>query len=461
MYIRNKISWLTIVGMSIIMNACSIDVPPPDLYSDPDAICDVKSARSLLTSCYLLYPHYEYEISTLGNDFCMTNLSGKDADQQNLYLWQDNKISDFASDCWLAYYNCIANCDILLDRLPNVQLKQSSESSELKAIEAEGKTLKAMAYFDVLRLFSSDYDNTNDTLGMIIKTQTGVEPAARKSKKESVKYIMNLLQEAEGIENNPSSNGWLSRNAAIYMLAEVCLYANEYERAARYAQTLIDDCRAEYISSANYARLWGTPSYEGRIFAFNTNLSFYSFIEFSDEGDYFALNPELAYSENDCRKEWSIYPKDVSGTSHNLIGKYNKVNKENGSIAYINRMRYAGAYFIAAEAYARLKMDSKAIGTLNTYLSAIEASTLDTSLKDNELVDKILQEKYKEFVGEGNNYFDLKRIQADALSRYAAWGISERSVIRKDDYRWTLPIPASEYKYNEDVVQNTGWPINR
>lgn len=461
MYISSKIHLLGIVGMAIAIHACSIDVPPPDLYSDPDAINDVKSARSLLTSCYLLYPHYEYEYSVMGNDFCLTHLSGKDVDQQNLYLWQDNRFSDFASESWLAYYNCIANCDILLDRISGVQLKEPSELPVLKAIEAEGKTLKAMAYFDVLRLFSSDYDHTGDTLGIIIKSRTGVEFSARKSKKECVGYIMSLLQEAASTDNPASSNGWLSQKAAIYMLAEVCLYANEYEQAAGYALELIKDCPPEYIAAVNYARLWGTPSYEGRIFAFNTNMSFYSSIEYNSEGDYFALSPEMDYNDEDARKTWSIFPKDVSGTTRHFFGKYNKVNKENGSISYINRMRYAGAYFIAAEAYARQQMDENAVNTINDYLSSIGATPLDLSLKGKELINILLKEKYKEFVGEGSNYFDLKRIQTESLPRYAAWGNSQRSTIRKDDYRWTLPIPASEYKYNENVVQNPGWPINR
>lgn len=447
--------------MFVVVNACSIDVPPPDLYSDPDAISDVKSARSLLTSCYLLYPHYEYELSLMGNDFCMTDLSGKDSEQQNLYLWQDNRLSDFASECWLAYYNCIANCDVLLDRLPNVKTESASDYALLKAIEAEGKTLKAMAYFDLLRLFSSEYANTKDTLGLIVKTRTGVETVARRSKKESVRYIRDLLVEAAAVENTPSANGWLSQKAALYLLAEVCVYAGDYGQAAGYAQQLVDACDVSWLSSSRYAGIWGTSSCEERIFAFNVNQSYYSSIQYSDDGDYFALSPQINYDDDDCRKEWSVYPKEVSGTLRNLFGKYNKINKENGTIAYINRMRYAGAYLMAAEAYARLGQDETAVRVANTYLSAVGGQTFASSLTGTALIERILQEEYKEFVGEGQNYFTLKRIQVESLPRYAAWGNSERSVVRKGDYRWTLPIPASEYRYNEAVVQNEGWPINR
>lgn len=76
------------------------------------------------------------------------------------------------------------------------------------------------------------------------------------------------------------------------------------------------------------------------------------------------------------------------------------------------------------------------------------------------LVQAILAEKYKEFVGEGSNYFDLKRTHAD-LNRLSAWGGAATAKISKDDYRWNFPIPASEYKYNNNVTQNDKWPINR
>ena len=85
-----------ISGILAGVSSCSLDIPPADQYSDPDAITNVSTARSLLTSAYLLYPHYEYELSILGDDFCQTSITGKDMSQKNLYLWQDNSITSFA-----------------------------------------------------------------------------------------------------------------------------------------------------------------------------------------------------------------------------------------------------------------------------------------------------------------------------------------------------------------------------
>ena len=42
---------LLFTGSTLLLAACSLNVPPPDQFSDPDAITDVNTGRSLLTSC--------------------------------------------------------------------------------------------------------------------------------------------------------------------------------------------------------------------------------------------------------------------------------------------------------------------------------------------------------------------------------------------------------------------------
>ena len=56
---------LLFTGSTLLLAACSLNVPPPDQFSDPDAITDVNTGRALLTSCYLSYPHQEYDFSLL------------------------------------------------------------------------------------------------------------------------------------------------------------------------------------------------------------------------------------------------------------------------------------------------------------------------------------------------------------------------------------------------------------
>ena len=247
------------------------------------------------------------------------------------------------------------------------------------------------------------------------------------------------------------------------MLAELELYAGQYGQAAIYAEKILEQATDDMFTVAGYKRLWETASCKERIFAFYTAKSYYADIQFNEtSGDYFALNPQIVYGEEDIRKTYNVYPFEMEGEQRNLLGKYNKVNKDSESIQYINIMRYAGAYFIATEAYSRMVgKEDVAIRKLNEYLAACQATTLDEGLTGNALLQAIHLEKMKEFAGEGILYFDLKRLHSGSLSRLAKWGSSEDVKIESSDYRWCFPIPRSEYKYNENMTQNEGWPLNR
>lgn len=461
--IRKTIYKCLLLAMSLtVFHSCSLNIPPPDQFSDPDAITNVSTARSLLTSCYLSYPHYEYELSVLGNDFCPTSLSGKDVEQQNLYNWQDKAISEFSDDVWLAYYNTIANCDILLERMDNVTTETTAEQKEKAAIIAEAKTLEAMSYFNLLRLFAPAYDRNPEADGIVLKTKVGLEMPARSSIKDCVAFIRQLLTEAAQTDNEPTSNGWLSKTAAFYLLAEVELYAGNYEQAASYAEKVLEKTDDSFFTRDNYTRLWQKESYAGRIFAFYTASPYYISIQFdANQGDYFAVNPSITFADTDIRKDYSLYPMVMNGEERRLFGKYNQNNKTETATSYVDMMRYAGAYFIASEAYSHSGQEAKARTLINHYLNLCGADTIPDDTGGTELKLRILEEKAREFLGEGTGYFDLKRTHLQPLHRLGTWGRNTSSTIAADDYRWTFPIPASEYKYNENITQNAGWPINR
>ncbi len=138
---------LLITGSTLLLAACSLNVPPPDQFSDPDAITDVNTGRSLLTSCYLSYPHQEYEFSLPGQRLLPTNLSGKDLETQNLYNWQDKNMSNLSSTVWPASCTSISNCDVLLERIDKITHRDLSRSAGEAGYQGRGTAAEAMCYF--------------------------------------------------------------------------------------------------------------------------------------------------------------------------------------------------------------------------------------------------------------------------------------------------------------------------
>ena len=450
------------MATGLLLASCSLDIPLEDQYSDPEAIGTVDNARSLLTSAYLGYPHHEMNFSILGPDFCPSSLMGKDVDYKNLYNWQDNTISNLSSSLWLDMYNVIAICDVLQERLTYVVVKNADEEDDLNNVRAESLALEAMAYFNLLRIFGPAYDRNPDADGIILKNRVGVEFPERSSLKECVAYIRSLLLDAVKADNRPSTNGWLSQQAVKYLLAEVELYAGNYADAANYADDVLRYSDPSYFTADAYADIWGESPCNGRIFAFSVDGPQYVSLQYDKvDGDYFALPSSVAFVDDDYRKEYTVYPYTMAKESRNLFGKYNMLNKEGKRTKYLNVMRYAGAYFIAAEAYSEMGQADQALARVNEYLSYCGAALLSSDLSGDALTDAIVNAKFLEFVGEGVAYFDCKRRHNAPLLRWNRWGTTPVSKIEADDYRWTFPIPRSEYKYNEHVTQNDGWPMNR
>lgn len=446
--------------LSVALASCNLNIPPLDQFSDPDAINNVSNARSLLSSAYTAYPHPEYEFSLLGNDFVPTSLSIKDVSSLNLYNWSDREISKLAPSLWQNYYNVIAQCDALLERMDNVKTSSTEEQNEKQTITAEAKTLKALCYFQLLKVFAPAYDLNPDAPGVILKTHLGIEDKQRSSIRDCVSTIRGLLSDAVQMDGTSRHNGWLSKTAVLYLQADVALYSGDYETAITSGNAVIAKANDAYFTSEGISNLWAKDSYAGRIFAFNTHSTYYSNIQFSiQEGDYFCVNPKLNVGTSDLRYTSFTYPFVMNGTVRTLLGKYNRCNKLNQTTAYINTMRYAGAYYIVAEAYCRKGETEAARVLINHYWHCIGVSEAPAGITNQALLELILTDKQREFVGEGVNFFDLKRTHLASLSRYSQWGTSASSSISSTDYRWNFPIPVSEYRFNS-VEQNAGWPSN-
>ena len=457
---KQTIYTLLLLG-GLLFNSCSLDIKLEDQFSDPDAITNAKTSREFLSYCYSLIPETEYELSVLSSDFMPGVLVDKDIAIKDFYNWKDASISEFSQTLWETNYNIVANINVLLERVALINPKDEIEREELGVIVSEALCLKAMTYFDLLRLFATDYSEGKDMPGIILKDNLDLEFLPRSSMDDSVNEIRNLLTKALTTANPVSTQGIISSSSIYYLLAELELFAQNYTKAIEYANKLIEAYPEAILTNENYERLWSKEDSKERIFGKYLDGSFYSNIQYDDEdGDYFIINNNISYSDNDIRSSHSIfhYPNDKPNSEYRFLGKYNAMNKASKQIKYINKQRVAGAYFIIAESLLK-NNDIQATDVINKYLTKRGAETIDPSLGSEALLEKIMEEKQKEFVGEGSFYFDMKRNRKKDLKRYNILGRSVSTTIKKDDYRWTFPIPSSEYKYNDKVVQNKGWKI--
>lgn len=431
----------------MVLAGCSLDIRLEDQFSDPYAITDTETARELLASAYNSLPRYQMELSILSDDFYPTALSQKYAEMLNLYNWQEKAVDDLSENIWSEYYMTVAIVNALLPRLELLEPKNDADALEIAHIRSEAYALKAMCYFDLVRLYGP----------IVLKDRLEFETLPRSSLEAVFKEINRLLDEAEKVQDNDSEVFYMSTNAVKALRVEFELYRGGYEVVIDVASELLEGAESRWTKSS-FENLWSANESEDRIFAPYIFDSFYTDLCYDKaSGDYFVLNDKLSYDDSDLRKGWCEYPSSVNSTPVRALGKYNRMYYENTTVRYINTMRYSGVCFAAAEAYARDEKPDMAVAMVNRLLRSYGAELLDSNLKGEALIEAILEEKHKEFVGEGVRYFDLKRL-GKPLARYKNLGTGVSATIEPDDYRWLFPIPESEYKYNDLMDQNPQWP---
>ena len=438
----------TYISMILTLAGCSLDIRLEDQFSDPYAITDTETARELLASAYNSLPRYQMELSILSDDFYPTSLSQKYAELLNLYNWQEKAIDEFSSNVWNEYYMTVAIVNALLPRLELLEPKTEQDAVEMACIRSEAYALKAMCYFDLVRLYGP----------IVLKDRLEFETLPRSSVEDCLNEIDRLLDEAEKVQDNESEVFYMSSEAVKALRVEFELHRGDYGMAASIAEELLEGAESRW-TKASFENLWSGNESDDRIFAPYIFDSFYTDLCYDKEyGDYFILNDNVRYDDGDVRKPWCEYPYQMTTGQVRALGKYNRMYYENTTVRYINSLRYSGVCFAAAEAYARDEKPSQAIAMVNRILGSYGTELMDGSLDGDALIEAILAEKQKEFVGEGVRYFDLKRL-GKPLKRHKNLGSGVSSTVQPDDYRWLFPIPESEYKYNDLMDQNPEWPF--
>ncbi len=433
---------------------CSLDIPYDNQFSDPDAITTPRTARELLASAYAALPNPELDLSLMTDDFAPTYWASSNPSLLNQYNWQPQAVQDISATTWSGYYGVISTLNALIERVPALP-----DSDEKRRVRGEALALKAYCYFQLTRLYGPDYAADPEADAIVIKDALAMANLRRSSVRASVDEVKRLLREAlADMGDTETSTDWLGPDAAKILLAQAQLYSGEYNAAAETAKAVLDSRGFGVFEPEAYRSLWTGGACAERVFAYNSPVnsqSFYLGIVYdTSSGDYFAMAPALvaSYGENDCRRDASVYSAvSPSIGEQDYFGKYNAERKEQREIELINKLRVSDALFTYAEAccMGADPGEGGAREAVNEYLSRRGAEPLDESLSGRELLSAILAEKQKEFAGEGQRYFDLKRYGEVAGNARVAAG----------DYRWCWPIPRDEYLYNENMTQNPQWPM--
>lgn len=406
-----------------------------------------------------------------------------------IYTWEFTSTEDAMVSAWQTPYAAISNCNNFLTNCDGIALSSAADSASMQKYKGEAYFVRAYAYYQLAIRFCKDFETaTADTdLGLPLVTTVDINAKpSRATLKATWDFIKADADQAAALitSDDPSSTD-ITLQAVNALRARIALCTENYSEAVAYAKSLIDDSNfALATDSATYNEVWlhdtgaeiiwepvnnvNERNSWGNYLTFNALYSLYSpdWIPSKDTYDM--------YSKEDIRKsifflEAGVIENDATAEGIHLFAKYpgnpNLRNSSESEYTYYNApkmFRLAEQYLIAAEASYRLGNTADAQNYLNALRQARGLSATTTT--GDNLFSAIKLEWKKEFIGEGQRLFCLKRWH-DGFTRNAGTqngsivitSVPEKNInlsVDANDKRFVWEIPNNDLYTNKNLVPN-------
>jgi len=470
---KHNIIFLSLVASLLMMSCDDFLTQPPELQQT--TALTLSTYDGLLAAAVgtysIMYDDFWYARDFVvmadllgGNSKISPITSGRFMEE---YLWTNTPTN--TANLWTDAYDVIARCNNIINELENFSEVGVTET-QLNALEGEVKFTRALAYFDMARLYCPPYAaGASNIYGLPIVLVTENGKPARNTLGETYDQIVSDLEFAvEHMSDAPlhegtDLKGWGSRDAAVALLARVSLYMERWQDAADYATEIIESEDYRLYTPAEYTTwdsggVWGTdaaPEIIFEIFGNEGNSAHPNWDQITyimsprGYGDIGASKDVInLFETGDVRANLFTNTADFPDDFWSLKypGKGGNLRIDNIPVLRLSEM-----YLIRAEAVLNgASSTTTAADDLNTLRTARNASALT-----NPGLNDVYQERRRELCFEGHELFDLKRTQRDLVRVDYDGAVNQN--IPASDYRWAIPIPIDELDANPNMVQNPGY----
>lgn len=375
------------------------------------------------------------------------------------------------SGLWSAFYNTIANCNFVLSYEGKVPEDEEATISA-KKLFAHAKTIRAYNYMALLNLFSPNYGEGDQSLGVPYLTSFDVE---QKLPRETVPYVVDqiivdlneaLASMSDSSDTTPTEfndrRNSFNEGAVKLLLARIYLYKKDYDKAATYAQEVVDDSSSTFVSSTELTTYFRIPGelHKETLFQIEYNtLSLHSIRDYwgslgAYKQNWMSRNFWDLFPTTDPRKT-SWYP--VNASVNNLADdpKPVDVRKYISADRDLVQLRKSESIFILAEAQYHSN-PAQALSTLKNWIVDYRDTAYNPTATGSGVLDEILRQKGFEFFLEGTRFSDLKRNNKDIV-KYQTMNGAPLTTIPVGDRRFIWPIPLSEIQTNPNIAQAPGY----
>ena len=333
---------------------------------------------------------------------------------------------------WNDIYNTINRANSIIAAAPLITDPAFDKNRAL----GECETIRAMAYFDLIRMFGGSPDGYNKAggLGVPLRLKPTLTPVDAKAaiprSSEADVYTQILKDLDDAIAKLPLAigTGRVNQLVATALKSRVQLYRQQWADAEANATTIITSGKYSLVAGSAYGTIYTSRNTSESIWELQYNatdansIAFYYYPTTVGGRNEISSTASLrdAFEAGDVRK-----PINFSTTP---AGKQLKYSQVSPGIDDVMMFRLAEIYLTRAEARAQQNNLVNALADLNVIRS--RAGLLpSTAVTQADILTAILKERRLELAHEGQRFFDMRRVNQTGLAQ---------------SFRNLFPIPQSE-----------------
>ncbi|WP_394775653.1 RagB/SusD family nutrient uptake outer membrane protein [Flavobacterium sp.] len=438
---KNILKYVFFASIAITTVSCDnyLDVKPIGKVI-PETLTDY---RAVLTKGYSAYQSHKSLSSLRADELFLNEDNDNSFYYRDIFIWKDanpDKLTNVFP--YAGLYNRIFYTNVII----NEASKKLAPSAEKDQLIGEAYALRALTYFDLINLFAKPYNAATAATdkGVPLALEIDLEQAYVPQSvaviydqilldNEEAQKLLNLDTQTAGI------NYRFSKVALYTMESRIYLYKKEWAKAIEAA----DKAMTYKSALTNLNTTAVLPNlYNGRESILALEDTFINLLK----GASF-VSPTLigAYDKtNDLR--FALYFQ-ASGSKFRF--------KKGGDINQKCTFRTSELYLTKAEASAQLSDLPAARTTVLAFIknryNATAFNQLSTSIAgmtQTQLLDFIGQERQREFVVEGQRWFDLRRNNQKQITHTFN---GEDFTLMENDPRYTLPFPQEARLNNPEL----------
>ena len=428
-----------------------------------------------------------------GDDYQYNNIGGSNR-ASFYYDMNYQTASEFTSStsssnvAWKSPYIVIGRANRIIAAAEGGALSDAAEAkATIDQYAAEAKVLRALAHFDLVRIYGKPYtEDQGASLG--VPLVTGVLESNAKPARSTVAevYTQVVKDLTEAISSNALATetepGYVSVWGAKAILSRVYLNMGDYANALSVAEDIIKNSGAALWTRDQYFKAWDASTPNESEFLFRLNVA--GSTDNNDLNGIGNLQQRDGYKEMVATKKFvdmlTSDPKDVRndmflpakaekevavyGTNKVFLNKLRGQGGNLRNVTIVPIIRLSEVYLTAAECAFRNNDKTKAVEYLNDLVKNRTTTVASLATVDNITLDRILIERRKELIGEGQRYFDALR-NNETITRYTSeadkgWHKTlskEAQSFNRDYFKAIAAIPQAEINANPNIKQNTGY----